>query len=84
VRLDTNIPRLGTAALFLYTPHLSTLQIDLPDRNTHILHYWLDFYLVQIPHLVTEVVYSGFGYNVGFYASLLEELEMQDAKPGKK
>jgi hypothetical protein len=74
VRLDTDVPRI-TAAVFPHTPYLSRLQIDLPNCNSvemARIHHWFEFNLDKLPHSVTEVVYSGFEYDAGFYKPLFE------------
>ena len=70
VRLETDISHI-TAAVFPHTPNLSTLHIGLPN-NVPDLHIWLD--LQDPPCLLTEVEYSGFGYNLGFYAPFFEQM----------
>jgi hypothetical protein len=74
LRLDTDVPRI-TAAVFPRTPYLSRLQIDLPNCNSvemARIHHWFEFNLDKLPHSVTEVVYSGFEYDAGFYKPLFE------------
>jgi hypothetical protein len=86
VRLDTDVPCI-TAAVFPHTPYLSRLQIDLPNCNNvemERIHHWFDFNLDKLPHSVTEVVYSGFGYDAGFYKPLFEMMSDAARKARKK
>jgi hypothetical protein len=36
------------------------------------IHHWFDFNLDKLPYSVTEVVYSGLGYDASFYKPLFE------------
>jgi hypothetical protein len=71
VRLDTDISHI-TAAVFPHTPNLCTLHIGLPNNVPDSQHIWLD--LQNPPRQLTEVQYSGFGYNLGFYAPFFEQM----------